>query len=108
MSELVGKWNYYFLRYGAGTIIGATLIWLVAIHGEVIGCPFFQNLLPKNSSGDTEFGGITILAALGFAFCYVASAPGLVFHSSRGVIGLNEKTKLFVVVCSIASQISSV
>ncbi len=98
MSELVGKWNYYFLRYGAGTIIGAALIWLVANHGEMIGCSFFQNLLPKNSIGAAEFGGTTVLATLGFAFCYIASAPGLVFHCSRGVVGSDNKVKLFCVI----------
>ena len=84
MSELIGKWNYYFLRYAAGAIIGALLIVFLAKsvgYSETI-----NSLLKKTEDGKIELGAaIAVISALGLAFCYIASAPGAVFHATRGI-----------------------
>ena len=88
MSDLVGRWNHYFLRYCAGTIVGAIIVmFLVEQH---IGCAnnlFLRYFLQQKDNNTIELGvsAIAALAALGFAYCYIASAPGAVFHAARGI-----------------------
>ena len=48
-----------------------------------MGSPY-ENLLPHLAEvKDSPFAGIGLIAALGFAFCYVASAPILTIHATR-------------------------
>ena len=73
-------WEYYFIRYFFGTVIGAAL---VALFGESI--EPLKKLIPSLLS-DPHTGGakdFTILASCGLAYCYVASAPMLVLHTMR-------------------------
>jgi len=86
MSELIGRWNYYFLRYGVGTIIGAGIAALFLGYLTSV-CPFFSIPSVKNNDSQFELNGsaVSIYLFLGFAYCYIASAPGTVFHASRGL-----------------------
>ncbi|MGD0349410.1 MAG: hypothetical protein ABSB84_03735 [Verrucomicrobiota bacterium] len=89
MSELIGKWNYYFLRYGAGTIVGAVIVALFTGH-LALECPFFKILSPDKLNGPV----VMMYVVLGFAYCYIASAPGTVFHAARGLFwNQNERKK---------------
>src|SRR5271170_7081355 len=95
MGKLIGRWNYYFLRYGAGTIIGAIIVGLFIRHlGNV--CPFFDISFFQNDEGHFELNGsaVTLLLVLGFAYCYIASAPGTVFHAARGLFWGNNPPKM--------------
>lgn len=76
-------WEFYFVRYFVGTVVGgAILLYLNAAAGSSL-----KNLILP---GVTDASGLdaqklALLAAVGLAFCYVASAPVLVFHATRGV-----------------------
>lgn len=71
-------WEYYAVRYFVGTIVGAMLV--VAI-GSV---ELFSSYAAKVTAyKDQPFLGVGLVAALGFAFCYVTSAPILALHAIR-------------------------
>lgn len=76
-------WEFYFVRYFVGTVVGgAILLYLNSANNSSL-----KNLILP---GVTDASGLdaqklALLAAMGLAFCYVASAPVLVFHATRGV-----------------------
>lgn len=72
-------WEYYAVRYFVGTVFGALLI--VLLNGE--GSPFDGKIALNGDLNGVTFLGVGLVAALGFAFCYVASAPVLVLHATR-------------------------
>jgi hypothetical protein len=80
-------WEYYFVRYFPGTIVGALLILFLtgwsgsSVHG--LGLSAAGNFV------DLKGSTITALAALGFVYCYIASAPILFWHATRAYLGLN-------------------
>jgi hypothetical protein len=85
-------WEFYFVRYFVGTAIGALiLLFLCAVtplqtdQGEFLA---LLNLIsPKQESGiNISTGYVIVLTAIGLAFCYIASAPILVFHATRGAL----------------------
>ncbi|HLJ87771.1 MAG TPA: hypothetical protein VKZ53_13175 [Candidatus Angelobacter sp.] len=69
-------WEYYFVRYFVGTVVGCGVV-LFLSQG-----PFGSFLKPISSMQDAR-GSIGLLG-LGLAYCYIASAPMLVLHSTRG------------------------
>lgn len=76
-------WEFYFVRYFIGTVIGAAIVFYLITTNDV--CNVFPengawNIL-QNLNGYAIFG----LAALGLTYCYIASAPILVFHAVRGI-----------------------
>lgn len=76
-------WEYYLLRYLVGTVVGAVLVAFLNWHST---SPFFGRLEPLVDLSDSAFLGVGLLAALGFAFCYIASLPILVLHATRAHI----------------------
>ena len=79
-------WEFYFVRYFVGTVAGALVILSLAKHtGPLIGyqTPVPGELQAVVASVATVLN-VTLLAAAGLAFCYVASSPVLVFHAMRG------------------------
>lgn len=79
-------WEFYFVRYFVGTAIGGVVVlFLVTSKSPVM---FSQgelaSILKLLEPGRFESGYIILLAAVGLAFCYVASAPILVLHAIRG------------------------
>ena len=91
-------WEYYAVRYLVGSIVGAVAILYL---GKYSGCqlrkdvqPLFDLLLQESN----YFPSAIALAALGFAFCYIASSPILVFHTCRAYFDfpkLKERWKEF-------------
>lgn len=73
-------WEYYAVRYFVGTVIGALIIAFLNAHP---GSLYEGRLTLGDSSKEVTFLGVGLVAALGFAFCYVASAPVLVLHAAR-------------------------
>lgn len=76
-------WEFYFVRYLLGSIVGATL--LILLNNKPIGV--MSGLLSncKVDISSIESHTILLWAGLGFAYSYLASAPILVFHATRGV-----------------------
>lgn len=73
-------WEYYAVRYFVGTVIGAAL---VAFLNSEPGSPFEGSLTILWGAKDSTFLGLSLVAALGLAFCYVASSPILTLHATR-------------------------
>ena len=75
-------WEFYFIRYFVGTVFGMALIAFLnfdqtsPLHGKL--------LLNLVSAKELNFAHSVVLGAIGLAFCYIASAPILVFHALRG------------------------
>jgi hypothetical protein len=69
-------WEYYLARYLLPSITGALIVlWLTK--------PYFCLYFNENPFKKSTFY-ITLLL-LGFAYCYIASFPALVFHSIREI-----------------------
>jgi hypothetical protein len=80
-------WEYYFVRYFPGTVVGALLIlFLTGWSGSRL-----HGLGPYGAGNFADIKGTTItaLAALGFLYCYIASTPILFWHTTRAYLGLN-------------------
>jgi hypothetical protein len=78
-------WEYYFLRYFVGTVAGAVIVAFLFRSPS-------SSLYNSDLSVTKDFGGFGIkeisgLAALGFAYCYAASAPMLLLHATRSQFG---------------------
>lgn len=70
-------WEFYVVRYALGTIFGALIVHMLSKNGLAI--PF-----PSDGITDiTKLEGLPLLLGYGLAYCYLASAPILVFHSAR-------------------------
>lgn len=73
-------WEYYVVRYLVGTVAGAVIVVLAnAQKGSV----YSGRLDEVVDLGQHPFLGVSLLAALGFGFCYVASLPILALHAAR-------------------------
>lgn len=76
-------WEFYFVRYFVGTVVGgAILLYLNASEASSL-----HNLIIPGVTDVSKLDAqlLSLFAALGLAYCYVASAPVLVFHATRGV-----------------------
>lgn len=74
-------WEYYTVRYLVGSIVGAVAILYLGKYSPF--CKHVQPLLDPFLQESNYFLSAIALAALGFAFCYIASSPVLVFHTCR-------------------------
>lgn len=76
-----------------GTIIGALIISFLNVDT----CsPYLGKLTLGDNAKEVSFLGVGLVAALGFAFCYVASAPVLILHALRAHIRLSTLKKNWV------------
>ncbi len=80
-------WAHYVVRYFVGTVLGVFIVlFLVTATSPSLsqqgGIPTILRALLKLEHIDKVTG--TILAVVGLAFCYIASAPVLVLHATRG------------------------
>jgi hypothetical protein len=74
-------WEYYFVRYFFGTVVGSGIVY---VWIQMIDDSRFKRVRDSVSgSGAGEFKWSLLIAALGFLFCYAASAPMLTFHTLR-------------------------
>lgn len=75
-------WEFYFIRYFVGTVFGMALIAFLNFDEN---SPLFGKILFNlHSATDLNFSHTLALGAIGLAFCYISSAPILVFHALRG------------------------
>jgi hypothetical protein len=89
-------WEFYAVRYAMGTVVGAvTFSFLCFQRSETQ--PLLFGIFDTAAAGDTTNGAashsisldasrLTLLAVYGLVYCYIASAPILVFHASRFLI----------------------
>lgn len=79
-------WEYYVVRYFVGTVVGALLVAFLITES---GSPFAGHASIIGSSAEANFLGVSLTAALGFAFCYIASSPILTLHTARAHMRLS-------------------
>lgn len=74
-------WEFYAVRYGMGTVVGAVIVFLLCKLNPSLTPMLFQ----AGKATDPSIDGATLalLAGYGLAYCYLASAPILVFHAAR-------------------------
>jgi hypothetical protein len=73
-------WEYYAVRYFVGTVVGA---FIVAILINKYSIPGYELKFFFGKDGVNFAAGMSLTAAAGLAFCYIASAPILTLHATR-------------------------
>lgn len=72
-------WEFYFVRYAIGTLVGMAIINFAGrINSDLKNILFFGIDQKENF-----FAGASLQVAYGLLFCYVASIPILVMHAAR-------------------------
>lgn len=79
-------WEYYAVRYFVGTVVGAVIVAFLNGHA---GSPYEGRLALGGDSREATFLGVGLVAALGFAYCYIASSPVLTLHATRAHLRLS-------------------
>lgn len=75
------------LRYTMGTLVGAVIFYFLWKDN-----PGWQNiLLFSSSTASPDKLQLTLLVAYGLVYCYIASAPILVFHATRFLLDYRVK-----------------
>jgi len=80
-------WEFYFVRYAMGTVTGAIVFFFLCLANPVL-----KPLLFGTDSGTLDGARLALLASYGLAYCYIASAPILVFHVGRYRLDTTEPT----------------
>ena len=78
-------WEFYALRYALGSVMGVFILLYIFIHTDIatkFGLEKLAFLIPKDPK-DLSFTHLVILGVCGLAYCYLSSAPMLVFHALR-------------------------
>ncbi len=71
-------WEYYAVRYALGVGIGTPIVGLLWLRYRCV----FHHTIRLDSPFHTAISAL-LWGAAGMAFCYIASAPMLTFHSTR-------------------------
>lgn len=88
MESATRWWEFYFVRYALGTLVGALIINL-AFRVD----PRFSDFMLFGLGGDQPASRLTLILGYGLVFCYIASVPILVFHAARLVAWPGPRTK---------------
>ncbi|MFL9709345.1 hypothetical protein [Methylobacillus sp. Pita1] len=79
VKESNGRWwEFYAVRYAMGSVIGAFIVYLLCLSNQTA---LGSILFGLENKIDAE--KLILLGIYGLAFCYIASAPILVFHATR-------------------------
>jgi hypothetical protein len=95
-------WEFYFVRYALGTVFGVLIVRFLAGHG--LNIPFPDGAVTEIANPE----GMPLLLAYGLAYCYLASAPILLFHAARFGMqrkGVPWRTILFALLSTAAMLI---
>lgn len=76
-------WEFYFVRYATGTVVGGVVFFFICRIN-----PIMAPLLFGVDSGVLDGARIALFSAYGLAYCYIASAPMLVFHAGRYMLDI--------------------
>jgi len=81
-------WFGYFVRYFIGAAVGILIVQYLVENSPVniIGSGFFRSQIQNTGQPDLNVYYLWILVVTGLAFSYIASAPILVFHATRGIL----------------------
>jgi hypothetical protein len=82
-------WEFYAVRYGMGTVVGGVIVFFLFDTN-----PALKPMLFGAEAGKIDGPLIALLAGYGLAYCYIASAPILVFHAGRFLIDQGAKASL--------------
>jgi len=77
-------WEFYFVRYAMGTIIGALIV-TTLMHAD----PALNRVLGRlldQLDGASRFAA---LGGLGLTYCYISSIPILLLHAGRSLLPIN-------------------
>lgn len=70
-------WETYLVRYITGSVVGAVIVYVILRKLKIFWFPSLKDMQSAN---------LVILASLGFAYCYMASAPITLLHAVRSII----------------------
>lgn len=93
-------WEYYAVRYFVGTVIGAVIVAFLS------STPLYSSLGILKEAEKSAFLGISLVAALGFAFCYLSSAPVLALHATRAHLRQKGKRLLSLTCIALSALIT--
>lgn len=81
-------WLGYFIRYFIGAAVGILIVQYLVANStlQIMGSGFLKSQFEKSAKYDLSNYYIWFLVVTGFAYSYIASAPVLVFHATRGII----------------------
>ena len=88
-------WEFYALRYALGSVMGVFILLYIFIHTDIatkFGLEKLAFLIPKDPK-DLSFVHLVILGVCGLAYCYLSSAPMLVFHALRVIVFRESNTQ---------------
>lgn len=74
-------WEFYVVRYGMGTVVGAVIVFMLCKFSPTLTPMLFQ--AGKDTDPTLDSATLVMLGVYGLAYCYLASAPILVFHAAR-------------------------
>src|SRR5271157_3260791 len=74
-------WEFYAVRYAMGTVVGAVAFSFLCSQRQETQSLLFGTFASNAISLETP--RLILLAVYGSIYCYIASAPILVFHASR-------------------------
>lgn len=88
-------WEFYFVRYSTGTVIGGIIFYFLCITNPILK----TMLLGKEVSINGSL--LALYAAYGLTFCYIASAPILVMHTGRFLFIFTYRKISLTSICSL-------
>lgn len=98
-------WENYVVRYFVGSVVGSAIIlFLLDPSLEILKQSIFHSDSKNVEAKDLN---VLMLAALGLAYCYFASAPMLTIHATRAQLGLVEMNPRWrrrgFIICTVAA-----
>jgi hypothetical protein len=81
-------WEFYAVRYGMGSVVGALIFFFLCNTNPVL-----KPLLFGAETGKIDGTLLVLLIGYGLAYCYIASAPILVFHVGRFLLDIGKTKK---------------
>ena len=79
-------WEFYFVRYAMGTIIGALAV-TTLMHVD----PALNRVLQRLMVGLDGSSRFVVIGGLGLVYCYISSVPILVFHAGRSLLPIDHR-----------------
>lgn len=101
-------WEYYAVRYLVGTVVGAGII---ALFISEPNSPYKHILLSLGENlEDVAILRFSSVAAIGFAYCYIASSPVLTLHIMRAHLRYSElhSSWLWCFICSVLAIVAAI
>jgi hypothetical protein len=87
-------WEFYAVRYAMGTVVGAVVFYFLCCSTPVLR-PLVFGAGPADANAvpvvpvKLDTVQLALLVAYGLVYCYIASAPILVFHATRFLLNFD-------------------